>query len=322
MPASGTEELVREAIANLREAADNGDPDAIADLKKKSGSKAAKKVDPGIPAMISPDKEIIRPNGEKYVVRKLGIHDDVMVLRRMRQRNINMLLYGLPGTGKTAVIEAAFCAGEDAGTVYTIQGTGDTITDDFVGGYWQDAEGHYHWEHGPMVKAMIEGRPFFVDDASLVDPKVMALPYGVMDGRNELRITQNPALGVIKAEPGFYVVGACNPDAPGGQMSEALLSRFSVQAEVTTDMGLARDLGVNSTLITSVNNMRRKAADNHLSWVPQMREMLDFKKVSEELGIEFALRNLVATAPEQDRKVVGSIISRQFAKNISALTTD
>jgi len=323
MPASGTEDLVREAISNLREAADNGDPDAIADLTKKTGGKATTApVAPDVAAMISPDKKVVRPNGETYVVRKLGIHDDVMALRKAREDNINVLLYGLPGTGKTALIEAAFCAGEDAGTVYTVQGTGDTITDDFVGGYWQDEEGHYHWAHGPMVLAMLEGRPFYIDEVALIDPKVMALPYGLMDGRNELRITQNPALGVIKAQPGFYVVAACNPNAPGARMSEALLSRFSIQAEVTTDMGLARDLDVDPKLITAINNLRRKREKNIISWVPQMREMLDFTKIKKSHGLIFALRNLVATAPEQDRKEVGGTVSRQFAKPVTALTVD
>lgn len=324
--ASGTEDLVRDVIAELRQAADDGDTDAIADLSKKSGSRAAAATPakPEPPRLASPDRWVTRPNGEKYYVRKMGTHDDVAFIRRARARNINVLLLGEPGTGKTALIEAALAVDpDDPGTMYTVQGTGDTMTDDFVGGWIQDPDtGKYIWVPGPLQLALQEGRPLYIDEIPLVDPKVLALVYGLMDGRDEIRITQNPKLEPIKAQPGFYVVASGNPKAPGARMGEALLSRFSIQADVTTDMKLARDLGVDTKLITAVNNLQRKREDNVISWVPQMRELLDYKLISEEFGKDLALRNLIATAPEQDRGEVKSVISRQFANKYSALTVD
>ena len=73
------------------------------------------------------DSVYTRPNGEKYHSRKWGEHDDVMVLRKARMDQQFILLYGAPGCGKTALVEAAY------EKLYTIMGTGDTELADFIG---------------------------------------------------------------------------------------------------------------------------------------------------------------------------------------------
>jgi hypothetical protein len=255
--------------------------------------------------------EYTRPNGQKYVTRKWGEHDDVMVLRKAREASQFVMLYGAPGTGKTALVEAAF--GEE---LLTILGSGDTEVADLVGGYVQTPMGGFSWVDGPLIKAAEEGKPLLIDEIGLIDPKVLSIVYGLMDGRREYRVTANPERGTVRAEEGFYVVAATNPNAPGVRLSEALLSRFGIQAEVTTDWNIARKRGVAKLIVTVAQNLSKKQASGEVSWSPQFRELEDFQKNENLFGTSFAISTLLACAPEMDRPVVQDVLSRAYGENI------
>ena len=97
-------------------------------------------------------------------------------------------------------------------------------------------------------------------------------------------------------------------------MSEALLSRFQIQAELTTDWALAKKLGVPTTMVSVAQNLHKRTQGDsaEISWSPQMRELLGFRDTSEIFGTEFAISNLIASAPELDRDVVVDVIARAF----------
>jgi MoxR-like ATPase len=143
-----------------------------------------------------------------------------------------------------------------------------------------------------------------------------------MDGRREYTVSANPARGTVKAAPGFFVVGATNPNAPGVRLSEALLSRFALHIEVTTDYDLAVELGVPSQLVAAARNLETKRINNECEWSPQLRELLATAKVSERFGPDMALRNLVGLAPENERQLVADVLANVYGREIEALAHD
>jgi nucleoside-triphosphatase THEP1 len=246
-----------------------------------------------------------RPSGEDYFARKWGNFTDVEVLRKAREASQYVLLYGEPGTGKTALVEASF-----PDELYTILGSGDTEVSDLVGSYVQTPSGNFEWVDGALVKSAEEGKVLLIDEIGLIDPKVLSVVYSLIDGRRELTITSNPERGTIKAKEGFYVVSATNPNAVGVRLSEALLSRFTIQAEMTTDWELAgSELGVNGDLIIISQNLSRKLANGETSWCPQMRELLAFRNNEKLFGTQWAFENLIACSPEMDRPVVANVVT-------------
>jgi hypothetical protein len=265
-----------------------------------------------------------RPNGTAYHARAWGDHGDVVALRKARSITSRAfgagggspmfaLAYGAPGCGKTALVEAAF------GTeMRTLMGTGDTETADLIGGYVQTPGGGFEWVDGDLVKCAENGWVYFIDEIGLIDPKVLSLVYGLMDGRRELTINANPERGTVVAHPDFYVVAATNPNAPGVRLSEALLSRFTLQVEMTTDWNLARKLGCPTTMVTAAQNLAKKQIAHEVSWAPQFRELLAFRDIATEFGTTFAISNLLAAAPEMDRPVVADILSRAFGVECKA----
>jgi hypothetical protein len=260
---------------------------------------------------LSGDESYARPNGDNYYARKWGEHTDIEVLRKAREANQFVMLYGSAGTGKTACVEAAFPE-----ELYTILGSGDTEVSDLVGGYVQTPSGGFEWIDGSLVRAASEGKVLLIDEIGLIDPKVLSVVYGLMDGRKEITITANPQRGTIKAKDGFFVVAATNPNVAGVRLSEALLSRFVIQAEMTTDWSLAKKLGVPNPAVVASQNLSKKLENGETSWSPQMRELLAFRDLSKSFGTKWAIQNLLASAPEIDRPVVADVFTRVFGETI------
>ena len=286
--------------------------DSAGRVKQARAAKAPKPVKTMSADALTGEKSYTRPNGESYYSRPWGEHDDVMVLRKARDLSSYVLLYGAPGCGKTALVEAAFT--DEPGGLYTVLGSGDTEVADLVGGYVQTPSGGFLWEDGPLLKAAERGGVLLIDEVGLIDPKVLSIVYGLMDGRREYTVTANPERGTVKAADGFYVIAATNPNAPGVRLSEALLSRFTVQAEMTTDWSLARKLGVPVPLVTAAQNLAKKQQSAETSWAPQMRELLAFRDLEKVFGTSFAIANLLAASPEIDRPVVADVFTRVFGQ--------
>jgi nitric oxide reductase NorQ protein len=254
---------------------------------------------------------VARPNGTLYYPRRLGTGWDVDVLHDLRTQKIPVLLYGPPGTGKTAMLEAAFP------DLLTVAGTGDTVVDDFLGSY-NPIPGGYQFIHGPLVTAMREGRPLLVDDATLIPPRVLAVLYPAMDGRGVITI---PAHGNerVEAVDGFYVCAGHNPGVHGAVLTEALASRFTVHLEVSTDWDLARRLGVPKPVVEAAQDLNKDLTAGRVGWAPQLRELLGFVKVRQQLGQATALANLAGIAPEDARDDVVAALARRTGTTITAL---
>jgi nitric oxide reductase NorQ protein len=81
------------------------------------------------------------------------------------------------------------------------------------------------------------GGVLFVDDATLISPKVLAALYPAMDGRRQITVKANAGRVVIAA-PGFYVVAGHNPGVHGAVLTDALASRFAAHVSISTFSGL------------------------------------------------------------------------------------
>jgi hypothetical protein len=259
-----------------------------------------------------PPGAIARPGGGWYLPRRLGDSTDVQVLRRLRKQSIPVLLYGPPGTGKTALVEAAFPE------VLTVAGHGDTVVEDLLGSWVPLPGGGFEYTHGPLPVAMREGRVLFVDDATLIPPRVLAVLYPAMDGRGVITIPAHHHEQVRAAE-GFYVIAGHNPGVHGAILTEALSSRFATHIEVTTDFDLARKLGVPDKAVAAAANLNTKLRNGEIGWAPQLRELLAFTQLADTLGIAAAVGNLAAIAPEPDREQVITVLAHTFGMSITPL---
>jgi hypothetical protein len=284
------------------------------------------KTDPGPP----PATIITRPNGQEYRVRQIADKPDIELLKTLREHRIWPLLYGPPGTGKTSWVDATFQQ-----DMVLFPGDENTTVDDMFGTLVPNGEGSWDWVDGPVTYAMKAGKVLFLDDVTLINGRVLGALYPAMDGRDEIVIkTHMVDTGpdgepwpdglkhpeVVRAQPGFFIVGAHNPGTNGAMLSDALSSRFKIQIQVDSDLDLAQAAGVHPDIMKVARTLHTNVTEKYITWAPQLREIFQAAEIAEVTGsIEVALANLAGLAPEDDRDYVVQKIRQTIGNPIEPL---
>lgn len=304
-----------------------GPPEDLETFEDEFADDSAKALLPPTP-LPEGESGFLRPNGVRYTPRVLAGMQDVAFVRHCTRSQENILLYGPPGTGKTALPESALfmdaTQGEDGSREHlgmeTVVCTVDTTEADFFGTFLQDPEtGNFLWSPGPLQRAVMYDIPLYVDEVFLCDSRVLASTlYPLMDGRGVLRIPMNPRLDPIPLGERFCVIGAGNPDVPGANFSEALRSRFDHHIEVETDWQLARTLGVPQNVINAAKALNIKRREGIISWSPQLRELLAFKRDRERYGKHYAYSALIGKSPIPEREEIERAVHRSASDSRSS----
>ena len=272
---------------------------------------------PSTPDFIS--KVYLDIDGREYHSREMvfgqSSMEDVAFVRKCRKVGESLMLSSLPGTGKSHLIGAAFPEHS------LILGTSETSYRELFGG-WESEDGSYIWVDGKITLAALEGKPCFIDECAVIDPKLLTGLYGVMDGRSTIEVDGRPASaggGTIRAAEGFWLGFAYNPHVPGAIVSDALASRC-IQIEFSTDYDLAIKLGVDTKVVKAAKEMYELMIDpsNQVSWSPQMRHLLKFRDFANDpdLGFEFALSKLVSDVPSTYSDYDQQVLIAQLETNV------
>jgi hypothetical protein len=240
-------------------------------------------------------------DGRSYIPRRIHGVRDIDFLRSCRTRQLYPLLSGEPGTGKTTANEAAF--GEE---LLTVNCTLSMAAADLIGQYVPVPEqpGSFNWVDGPLVTAMVEGRPLLIDDVTAMPEEVQNILLPVVDHRRHLTVLDRPGESDIHAADGFWVSFTQNPGTGFG-LTKALASRISVTVDVPMELSIAKDLGADPQLLAIARQLeQRKVQDKDRvleHWVPDFRCLMDATEIGSLFGVQAGAVAMRSECPSREK---------------------
>lgn len=213
----------------------------------------------------------------------IGPHDtdvETLVAWLQAPRNIvgAILALGAPGTGKTALIEAAVT---HLGTakkprdltvhVFTPDDTRESLTKVFVGEDHGDVLPNGKrspFTLAPLCRAVKYGHIFYGDEAMRLDDGVWPMFYPLTDGRHEFPGGEVDGSS-IPIHPDFRMVFSSNPMVRGASLPEPVASRCAgTTITVATDADLLRSLDIDESIIECWQGLGEAGL-----FQPQVREL-------------------------------------------------
>jgi hypothetical protein len=256
-------------------------------------------------------------SGDMYLSRTgIGPYDtdvETLVAWLSAPRNVvgAVLLLSEPGTGKTALIEAAVTHMMPEGDtsmespLLTVLCTPDHTRDSLFLKYVGDGHGENGgpFALGPIPYAAKYGKVLYLDEFMMLTDGVKPVIYSLADGRHFLpegNVDGTP----LEIHPDFRLVLSSNPLVRGASLPEPLASRCaSTTLTVETTAALLRDLDIDESVVAAW-----EALKNGGMWFPQIREV---RLADYWLGVDptqAASAFLPEHCPESQREVVKNTV--------------
>lgn len=249
--------------------------------------------------MSKEDLEAIPEIDEGYVFRVAELKDAIMAV----QLNLNLLLWGYHGSGKTTLIEQ-ICARTNRPWI-RVQHT-DTTEEAHVVGQMVVRNGATEFDFGPLVVAMLNGWAYVADEYDFAHPAVIAVYQPVLEGKPLYIKEAPPSQRLIKPHPNFRMIATGNTNGSGDDTglysgtkigNAAAYSRFGVtihveypekQTEISIlrqRIGLTQDIA--DKMVELASTIRDMYAKGELSLPISPRELINASKLGMIKGGKF-----------------------------------
>ena len=151
------------------------------------------------------------------------------LLRKVIPHTPRILLYGIPGTGKT--FQANELGLKEEQNTYNVTLTADSTASELMGHYVATDTGGFEWLDGVGIKAWKEGARLVINEIDHAGIDVMTFLHALLDDPKFAKFTlPNREKETVRPADGFQIVATMNGTPE--DLPEALSDRFPVKLEI------------------------------------------------------------------------------------------
>lgn len=240
---------------------------------------------------------------DEYISRQIEGWWDIDLLRYADEANVNTLVFGPTGPGKTSLI-MAYAAVEKRPLV-TVQCNGGVDPNTFWGGLALNEDGSMKgWQDSEITLVIKQGGVLYLDEVNFLHPKVAAVFHGLLDKRRQITI-QDRGNEVVKAHKDLQVICAYNPDYEGTRpLNPAFKNRFKLKVEFDYNEAVERELLCVPVMLDVAARLRASHKAGDLETPVSTNMLIEFEELAVDLGYGFALLNFLNAFGEDERSSV------------------
>jgi hypothetical protein len=229
---------------------------------------------------------------KRYVHRDIWSRQDFEIFDHARSQNINVLIYGPTGPGKTTSVEA--WAAERGLRMATVSGNASMEPSQMTGKYVSDGNGSFAWIDGPVTDVVRNGGVLLLDEVNFISPKIYTVLYSLLDGRRNITLLDHHG-ETIEANKDLTIFATMNPDYIGTTpLNFAFRNRFDIQIPWDYDDKVEAKLVTSKALLVVAKQLRVEAGKGQYETPISTNMLQEFVNFVDALGYEFAVENFIA----------------------------